>query len=112
MLSTGTRPAPVNGQTAANGGVGTSALEATSPSGKVQGMSRLQRLNAAVRKRSAGAQVLLTEHMQALWHGYKPLTRPDRGLLDRSAAHISLCIKLGRIKVNRQHLRTGRFSGP
>ena len=48
------------------------------------GGSRLQRLNAAVKKRSAGAQILLSEHMQSLWHSYKPLTRPDRGLLDRS----------------------------
>ena len=45
--------------------------------------SRLQRLNAAVKKRSVGAQILLSEHVQALWHAYKPLTRPDRGLLDR-----------------------------
>ena len=45
--------------------------------------SRLQRLNAAVKKRSAGAQILLSEHMQALWHAYKPLTRPERGLLER-----------------------------
>ena len=43
------------------------------------GGSRLQRLNAAVKKRSAGAQILLSEHMQSLWHSYKPLTRPDRG---------------------------------
>lgn len=48
--------------------------------------SRLQRLNAAVKKRSAGAQILLSEHVQALWHSYKPLTRPDRGLLDRCDA--------------------------
>ena len=55
------------------------------------GGSRLQRLNAAVKKRSAGAQILLSEHMQSLWHSYKPLTRPDRGLLDRSchASYIS-----------------------
>ena len=55
------------------------------------GGSRLQRLNAAVKKRSAGAQILLSEHMQSLWHSYKPLTRPDRGLLDRSchASHNS-----------------------
>ena len=53
--------------------------------------SRLQRLNAAVKKRSAGAQILLSEHVQALWHSYRPLTRPDRGLLDRcdpSPAHL------------------------
>ena len=48
--------------------------------------SRLQRLNDAVRKRSAGAQILLSEHVQALWHSYRPLTRPDRGLLDRCNA--------------------------
>ena len=49
--------------------------------------SRLQRLNAAVKKRSAGPQILLSEHAQALWHSYKPLTRPDRSLLDRWSAY-------------------------
>jgi len=29
------------------------------------------------------AQALLTEHAEALWLAYKPLTRPDRALLER-----------------------------
>ena len=28
-------------------------------------------------------QALLTEHVAALWLAYKPLTRPDRALLER-----------------------------
>ena len=49
------------------------------------GGGRLARLNAAMRKRAVGAQALLTEHVAALWLGYKPLTRPDRALLERCA---------------------------
>ncbi|CAK0733784.1 hypothetical protein CVIRNUC_000332 [Coccomyxa viridis] len=81
VLSTGTRPQPVSSQPLTNGSVSPAAAEA--PAQPKPGGSRLQRLNAAVKKRSAGAQILLSEHMQSLWHSYKPLTRPDRGLLDR-----------------------------
>jgi hypothetical protein len=85
VLSTGARPSAAEAQACGNGSAGSSGVvsEAGSAAGRATGMSRLQRLNAAMRKRSAGAQVLLSEHMQALWHSYKPLTRPDRALLDR-----------------------------
>lgn len=84
VLSTGTRPSNMNGQAAAaNGSAGASAPDTSGTAAPRQGASRLQRLNIAVRKRSAGAQVLLSEHVQALWHTYKPLTRPDRSLLER-----------------------------
>ena len=51
----------------------------------------MQRLNNAVKKRSAGAQILLSEHVQALWHSYRPLTWPDRGLLERCDAVSGPC---------------------
>ncbi len=83
VLSTGTRPSTSNGQSAVNGSAGTAGPDSVGAAAAKQGASRLQRLNIAVRKRSAGAQVLLSEHVQALWHTYKPLTRPDRSLLER-----------------------------
>lgn len=84
VLSIGTRPSTANGQLAANGSAGAAGGDASGAAAAKQGgQSRLQRLNMAVRKRSAGAQVLLSEHMQALWHTYRPLTRPDRSLLER-----------------------------
>ena len=83
VLSTGTKPSSMNGQAAANGSAGAAAPDTSSAAASKQGSSRLQRLHIAVRKRSAGAQVLLSEHVQALWHTYKPLTRPDRSLLER-----------------------------
>lgn len=83
VLSTGTKPSTSNGQAAANGNAGAAAPDTSGAAASRQGASRLQRLNIAVRKRSVGAQVLLSEHVQALWHTYKPLTRPDRSLLER-----------------------------
>ncbi|CAL8466888.1 g6424 [Coccomyxa elongata] len=83
VLSTGKRPSTSNGQSAVNGSAGMGGPDSIGAAAAKQGASRLQRLNIAVRKRSAGAQVLLSEHVQALWHTYKPLTRPDRSLLER-----------------------------
>ncbi|KAK9831905.1 hypothetical protein WJX81_007718 [Elliptochloris bilobata] len=97
VLSTGTRPAPPQrgGAAPANGSAAAAAPPASeadrangSPgSGGIRssgiGVGRLARLNAAMRKRAVGAQALLTEHIAALWLAYKPLTRPDRALLER-----------------------------
>lgn len=108
VLSTGSRPAPpqraataaANGSSAvaapsagesdrSNGsGSGSGAGAGGGSSGARSGGTgggRLARLNAAMRKRAVGAQALLTEHVAALWLGYKPLTRPDRALLERCA---------------------------
>ena len=38
---------------------------------------------AAVRQRTLGSQPQLGDHVQALWTGYKPVTKPDQQLLDR-----------------------------
>jgi hypothetical protein len=105
VLSTGTRPAQVNGVSpaagglasagsreapggAAVGGVPSSGGHGLAPKGSGGGGGgRLARLNpaAARKQRSAAdaAHALLSEHVQALWSSYKPATRPDRGLLDR-----------------------------
>lgn len=44
---------------------------------------RMGRAMAAVRQRTLGSQPQLGDHVQALWIGYKPVTRPDQRLLDR-----------------------------
>ena len=54
------------GAPAAAGGVASGPGQAKGQAAG-SGPSRLARLNAAMRKRSAGAQVLLSEHVQALW---------------------------------------------
>ncbi len=61
---------------------GNGLLEAGRPSSA----SRLQRLNPgnalkAVRRRAAGAQILISEHVPGLWATYKPLLTPDTALL-------------------------------
>ena len=38
---------------------------------------------AAVTQRTLGSQPQLGDHVQALWTGYKPVTKPDQQLLDR-----------------------------
>lgn len=48
--------------------------------------SRLARLEAVVRRRAPGPHTLLARHSEALWLAYKPLTRPDKELLERWAA--------------------------
>ena len=40
---------------------------------------------AAVRQRAMGSQPQLGDHVQALWTGYKSVTRPDQRLLERLA---------------------------
>ncbi len=45
--------------------------------------SRMGRAVAAVRQRTLGSQPQLGDHVQALWTGYKPVTKPDQQLLDR-----------------------------
>ena len=47
------------------------------------GQFRLHKLKAAMQRRAAGPQVLLTEHTQALWHNYKPLVRFDKAVTER-----------------------------
>ncbi|KAK9810174.1 hypothetical protein WJX72_006112 [[Myrmecia] bisecta] len=77
VLSIGSKPS-LAGSAQQNGHTG--------PSAAPSAPSRLQKLgNAvkAVRQQAAGAQVLLTQHIQALWSSYKPLTRPDNKLLER-----------------------------
>ncbi|DBA96088.1 TPA: hypothetical protein ACH3X1_001584 [Trebouxia sp. C0004] len=49
---------------------------------KVKG-SRMGRAVAAFRQRTLGSQPQLGDHVQALWTGYKPVTKPDQQLLDR-----------------------------
>ncbi|KAK9853379.1 hypothetical protein WJX84_012047 [Apatococcus fuscideae] len=54
--------------------------------GRPASASRLQRLNPgnalkAVRRRAAGAQILISEHVPGLWATYKPLLSPDTALL-------------------------------
>ena len=44
---------------------------------------RVGRAMAAVRQRTLGSQPQPGDHVQALWTGYKPVTRPDQQLLDR-----------------------------
>ena len=68
VMSVGSRP----GQGAANGSVNGAVSE-----------SRLSKLDQAVRRKAVGAQTLLSGHLEALWHAYKPLTRPDKELLER-----------------------------
>ena len=36
-----------------------------------------------VRRKAVGSQALLAHHHEALWMAYKPLTKPDKDLLDR-----------------------------
>lgn len=58
----------------------TQALGGEKPKG-----SRMGRAVAAVRQRTLGSQQpQLGDHVQALWTGYKSVTRPDQQLLDRS----------------------------
>ncbi len=45
--------------------------------------SRMGRAVAAVRQRTLGSQPQLGDHVQALWTGYKPVSKPDQQLLDR-----------------------------
>ena len=45
--------------------------------------SRIGRAVAAVRQRALGSQPQLGEHVQALWIGYRSVTKPDQHLLDR-----------------------------
>lgn len=47
--------------------------------------SRMGRAVAAVRQRTMGSQPQLGDHVQALWTGYKSVTRPDQRLLERLA---------------------------
>lgn len=51
--------------------------------GKEAHTSRLAKLDQAVRRRAVGAQALLSNHQEALWTTQKPLTKPDKDLLDR-----------------------------
>ena len=62
--------------------VGTKPMQAVG-SEKPRG-SRVGRAVAAVRQRTMGSQPQLGDHVQALWTGYKSVTRPDQQLLDRS----------------------------
>ena len=62
--------------------VGTKPMQAVG-SEKPRG-SRMGRAVAAVRQRTMGSQPQLGDHVQALWTGYKSVTRPDQQLLDRS----------------------------
>lgn len=39
-------------------------------------------------------QTLLTQHVAALWLAYKPLTRPDRALLERCDAPSDLFLPI------------------
>ena len=40
------------------------------------------RVVAAVRQRTLGCQPQLGDHVQALWAGYKPVTKADQQLID------------------------------
>ena len=75
VLATGKRPAPAGRPRTPEGGGGGGGGGATE--------SRLLRMNRAVRRRSA--QSLLSEYVSAVWHAYKPLTRPCSTLLARWA---------------------------
>lgn len=61
--------------------VGTKPMQAVG-SEKPQ-TSRMGRAVAAVRQRTMGSQPQLGDHVQALWTGYRTVTRPDQQLLDR-----------------------------
>ncbi|KAG2489782.1 hypothetical protein HYH03_011732 [Edaphochlamys debaryana] len=62
----------------------------------------------AIRQRARGAAVLLSEHTEALWSSYKPLCRPDQGLLAKLLAPKAGDVKskVARIAfANSDHLR-------
>ncbi|KAL3154098.1 hypothetical protein ABBQ32_013634 [Trebouxia sp. C0010 RCD-2024] len=61
--------------------VGTKPMQAVG--GEKPKGGRVGRAMAAVRQRTLGSQPQLGDHVQALWTGYKPVTRPDQRLLDR-----------------------------
>ncbi len=61
--------------TAAGGGIVAGAASLLSPAGAVK----------ALKRRQQGALTLVSEHTQALWSSYRPLCRPDQGLLSRCA---------------------------
>lgn len=50
---------------------------------------------AAVRQRTLGSQPQLGDHVQALWTGYKSVTRPDQQLLDRLPSALFLYMLFG-----------------
>ncbi|KAK9805887.1 hypothetical protein WJX73_001357 [Symbiochloris irregularis] len=76
VLATGRRPPSA---TAHRQGGPSSA--GSKPSPPPPQPSRFSRINRAVRRRSA--QSLLSDYAPSLWCNYKPLTRPDKQLLDR-----------------------------
>ena len=61
--------------------VGTKPMQALG--GEKPRGSRVGRAVAAVRQRTLGSPPQLGDHVQALWTGYKSVTRPDQQLLDR-----------------------------
>ena len=69
--------------------VGTRPAPAVGPHQTPRG-SRVGRAVAAVRQRTLGTQPQLGDYVQALWAAYKPLTKPDLLLLDRSACCLLL----------------------
>ncbi|KAJ9515796.1 hypothetical protein QJQ45_008693, partial [Haematococcus lacustris] len=82
VLSVGVRDAggPWSGASArssASGGVGLAASSALTAAVGVGGAVK------ALRQRAQGAQSLLSDHSEALWSTYRPLTRPDPALLAR-----------------------------
>lgn len=88
-VSIGTKPAPTVGAQ------------------KVRG-SRMGRAVAAVTQRTLGSQPQLGDHVQALWTGYKPVTKPDQQLLDRliKASPTDSSIKAARMAtLNSQAIR-------
>ena len=63
--------------------LGSKPQQATnSPSGQDTGQSRLAK---AVQRKSSGFKSLLTSYSEAAWLSYKPLSKPNKQLLDRCA---------------------------
>ncbi|DBA67049.1 TPA: hypothetical protein ACH3X2_001381 [Trebouxia sp. C0005] len=70
--------------------------------------SHMGRAVAAVRQHTLGSQPQLGDHVQALWTGYKPVTKPDQQLLDRlmKAAPTDSSMKAARMAtLNSQAIR-------
>ena len=57
---------------------------------------RLPCCRQVMRRKAVGSQTLLSHHQENLWVSYKPLTKPDKDLLDRSESRQSLPLVLGR----------------